>query len=171
MDDPREAFRNAVGRLADQWLTAGLPSHQEMEREAKRLGQLRDQLNVLGLWEHPPTMLTATLDDGLGQGLAIIENFAAMIGLNLVALGLMQAPDAIIDACSHYQPDYLGLTILQFDSEDDLKTIAAHLPTRTTIVAGGPVYSGDADFARRTGTHYAAKNVADFLGFMVRTSG
>ena len=108
-------------------------------------------------------MVTATLDDGLGQGLAIIEKYAVAVGIRLIPLGLMQTPEAVIDACRRHQPDFLGLTILQFDTEDDLTCIANHLPRKTRIVAGGPVFAGDPDFAGRTGTHYAAKNVADFL--------
>jgi hypothetical protein len=81
----------------------------------------------------------------------------------------MQTPEAVMDACRLYQPDFLGLTILQFDTEDDLTCIASHLPGKTRIVAGGPVFSGDPDFAGRTGTHFAAKNVAFFLRYMLDT--
>jgi hypothetical protein len=62
------------------------------------------------------------------------------------------------------------LTVLQFDSEDDLAAIAKQLPGNTRLVAGGPVFAGDRDFAGRTGTHYAARNVADFLQFMLDTA-
>ena len=112
-------------------------------------------------------MVTATLDDGLGQGLAVIEKYAAIIGMRLISLGLLQTPEAIIAVCHRDQPDYLGITVLQFDSEDDLITIAEKLPPITRIVAGGPVFSADPEFAERTGTHYAAKNVAYFLRFML----
>jgi methylmalonyl-CoA mutase cobalamin-binding subunit len=112
-------------------------------------------------------MMTASLDDGLGQGLAVIEMYAVTIGMRLISLGLMQTPGAIIDACHRHRPDYLGLTILQFDSEDDLTAIAKKLPANTRLVAGGPVFVGDRDFAGRTGIDYAAKNVADFLQYML----
>ena len=108
-----------------------------------------------------------TIDDGLGQGLAVIEKYAIAIGIRLISIGLMQTPVAIVDACRHHQPEYLGLTVLQFDTEGDLTKIASHLPDKTRIVAGGPVFGGDADFASRTGTHYAAKNVAAFLRYML----
>jgi methylmalonyl-CoA mutase cobalamin-binding subunit len=107
------------------------------------------------------------LDDGLGQGLAVIEKYATTIGIRLVSLGLLQTPETIVAACHRDQPDYLGMTVLQFDSEDDLTFIAGNLPPKTRIVAGGPVFSADPEFAERTGTHYAAKHVAYFLRFML----
>ncbi len=171
MDDPHNAFRDAVGRLTSQWLAVGLPSRQGLDEAAGELECLRERLNVQGIWEDPPCMVTATLDDGLGQGLAVIERYAIAIGIRLISLGLMQPPEAIIDACLRHQPDYLGLTILQFDTEDDLTCIANHLPRKTRIVAGGPVFTGEPDFAGRTGTHFAAKNVADFLRFMLDAVG
>lgn len=167
MDDSQNAFRDAVGKLSRRWLEAGLPSRQGLDVSARKLEHLREHLNVQGLWACSPSMVTATLDDGLGQGLAVIETFATAIGMRLIRLGLMQTPEAIIDACRRHQPDFLGLTILQFDTEDHLISIASRLPRKTRIVAGGPVFAGDPDFADRTGTHYAAKNVADFLQFML----
>ena len=167
MDDAYNAFRAAVGSLASQWLEKGLPSRQGLDEAAKNLEELRGRLHVNGLWENPPSMVTATLDDGLGQGVAVIEKFALAAGIRLISLGLMQTPEAIIDACQSHQPEYLGLTILQFDTEDDLIRIARNLPRKTRIVAGGPVFAGDPDFADRTGTHYAAKNVAYFLRYLL----
>ncbi len=170
MEDANLVFRVAVGRLARQWMASGLPSRQVLDEAAGKLAHLRKRLKVSGIWVQPPSMVTATLDDGLGQGLAVIEQYAVAIGIRLVSLGLMQRTEAVIEACRRHQPDFLGLTILQFDTEDDLRRIANHLPRKTRIVAGGPVFGGDPDFADRTGTHYAAKNVADFLRFMLETS-
>jgi methylmalonyl-CoA mutase cobalamin-binding subunit len=168
-NDAYSAFRVAVGNLASQWIATGLPSRQGLEEAAGSLVCLRERLKVKGIWNKPPFMVTATLDDGLGQGLAIIEKYAVAVGIRLISLGLMQRPEAVIDACCRHQPEFLGLTILQFDTEDDLTCIANHLPRKTRIVAGGPVFDGDPDFASRTGTHYAAKNVADFLRYMLET--
>lgn len=170
-EHPRNTFRETVDSLAGQWLAKGLPSRQGLYEAAGKLDRLRERLKVQGLWEMPPLMVTATLDDGLGQGLSVIETFAAAIGMRLISLGLMQSRGAIIDACRLHQPDYLGLTILQFDTEDDLTIIAGNLPRKTRIVAGGPVFAGDSDFADRTGTHHVAKNVAAFLRFMLNTAG
>lgn len=167
MDNPIDTFRYAIDKLAGGWISSGLPSHQEVDQAADRLLSLRDKFGIQGLWALPPVMVTATLDDGLGQGLAVIEKYASTIGIRLISLGLMQTPEAIIAACHREQPDFLGMTVLQFDSEDDLIDIATNLPPKTRIVAGGPVFSGDPEFAERTGTHYAAKHVAYFLRFML----
>lgn len=167
MEEAYKAFRAAVGSLANQWIETGLPSRQGLDEAAGNLACLRERLKVNGICDQSPSMVTATLDDGLGQGLAIIENYAVAVGIRLIPLGLMQTPEAVIGACRRHHPDYLGLTILQFDTEDDLTCIANHLPRKTRIVAGGPVFAGDPDFAGRTGTHYAAKTVAHFLKFML----
>jgi methylmalonyl-CoA mutase cobalamin-binding subunit len=169
MHEAYNAFRAAVGSLVSQWIEKGLPSRQGLDEAAGNLEDMRGRLHVNGLWEDPPSMVTATLDDGLGQGLAVIEKFAIAVGIRLISLGLMQNPEAIIDACQSHRPEYLGLTLLQFDSEDDLIRIAKNLPLKTRIVAGGPVFAGDPDFADRTGTHYAAKNVAYFLRYLIDT--
>lgn len=167
MNHAYKIFRDAVCEVADEWLADGLPSRQVLEESAVRLLRLRQELKIPGIWEHSPCMVTATLDDGLGQGLGIIEKFAAAIGIRLISLGLLQSAAAIVDTCRDEDSDFLGMTILQFDTEEELTAIAGQLPTRTRIVAGGPAFSGDPDFADRTGTHYAARNVAEFLRFML----
>ncbi|WP_155305410.1 cobalamin-dependent protein [Desulfosarcina widdelii] len=167
MNDGYKIFRDAVRETADGWLADGLPSRQVLEESAARLRNFRKQMQIQGLWEKPPCMVTATLDDGLGQGLEIIEKFADAIGMRLVCLGLLQPAAAVVDACLDEEPDFLGMTILHFDTEEELTTIAAQLPQKTRIVAGGPAFTGDPDFADRTGTHYAAKNVAAFLRLML----
>jgi methylmalonyl-CoA mutase cobalamin-binding subunit len=166
-DSSYNPLREAAQQLVDSWCVSGLPSRQQLDAAFNHLNGLRERLNISGLWERSPTMVTATLDDGIGQGLAVIENCAAAIGIRLISSGLMRSPEAISDACRRHQPDWLGVTVLQFDSEDDLKWIAQRLPCRTRIVAGGPVFSADPGFAQRTGVYYAARNVADFLQFML----
>lgn len=170
MQKPMTSFRDTVKNLAEQWLANGLPSRQGLEETAQELVALRERHSLPGIWVESPTMLTATLDDGLGQGLSVIEHFAAAIGLRPFRLGLMQAPEVIIDACRQHQPDFLGLTILHFDTEEELREITNNVPPQTRIVAGGPVFTGDPEFAERTGTHFAARNVADFLLFMLTSA-
>lgn len=170
MDRSIKAFRTAVKQLADKWLLVGLPSKEKLDEAARKLDQLRRQLSIPGIWAQPPTLATATIDDGLGQGLAVIEAFVRAIGMQVIQIGLMKRPEEIVAACNQYNPHFLGLTVLQFDTEEELRFISNRLPKRTRIVAGGPVFTGDPDFAQRTGTHYAAKNVADFLRFMLDVS-
>ncbi len=170
MNDAVDKYREVIDQRAHAWISSGLPSRQVLDETADGLLDLRNRLNIHGLWASPPLMLTSTMDDGLGHGLAVIEKYATCIGIRVVSLGLMQSPQAIIAACQQELPDYLGMTVLQFDSEDDLAAIAEKLPPKTRIIAGGPVFSGDPEFAERTGIHYAAKNVAYFLRFMLDAS-
>ena len=121
-----------------------------------------------GLWDNPPLMITATLDDGLGQGLEVIRMFSETAGLEIIDLGLLVTPEKIITACKKNNPDLLGLTVLQFDSEEDILMISKNLPSKTKIISGGPVFTADPEFARRTGIHFAAKNVAYFIRFLLR---
>ncbi len=113
-------------------------------------------------------MITATLDDGLGQGLEIIRMFSETTGLEIIDLGLLVTPEKIITACEKNNPDLLGLTVLQFDSEEDILMISRNLPSKTKIIAGGPVFMADPEFARRTGIHFTAKNVAWFIRFLLQ---
>ena len=165
--DPKCIFRETVAALSTEWCETGLPGRQSLDEAVADLSNLRAKLNVQGLWEEQPTMVTATLDDGIGQGLAVIESFAAAIGIRLIPLGLMQAPQRVIDACHDHQPDLLGFTVLQYDTEDDIVSIVKNLPTKTRVVAGGPVFIGDPDFAGRTGIHHWARNVASFMQLML----
>jgi methylmalonyl-CoA mutase cobalamin-binding subunit len=162
-----QSFQAAVRGLAEQWQAEGLPSRQGLDESAAKLRSLRRQLRVPGIRERPPCMVTATLDDGLGQGLAVIENYSESIGMRLVSLGLMQTPDVVVAACCKHQPDYLGLTVLQYDTEEALIEISNRLPAATRIIAGGPVFVGDPDFAARTGIDIVARSVADFLLIML----
>lgn len=120
------------------------------------------------LWDNPPLMITATLDDGLGQGLEIIRMFSETAGLEIIDLGLLVTPEKIITACEKNNPDLLGLTVLQFDSEEDILMISRNLSSKTKIIAGGPVFTADPEFARRTGIHFTAKNVAYFIRFLLQ---
>jgi methylmalonyl-CoA mutase cobalamin-binding subunit len=167
LENSLSEFRQAVGDSARQWQAEGLPSRQVLEETAVKWVCLRNRLKIQGIFLQPPCMVTATLDDGLGQGMGIIEKYAAAIGMRLISLGLMVSPPVIVDACRRHRPEFLGMTILQFDSEEDLRSISENLPGNTRIIAGGPVFRADPAFAARTGTHYAARNVADFLRFML----
>jgi len=127
----------------------------------------REDAGISGLWPHPPLMATATIDDGFGQGLAIIHKFAEAVGLSVHPIGLMLEPDVIIDVCRSLRPAILGLTVLQFDSEETIAYIAGHLPAETKIIAGGPVFSADPEFADRAGVHSVAAHAGDFLEYLV----
>lgn len=163
-------FRRDVESLAAQWQTFGLPSRAGLEAAGKELLALRQAAKSDGLWKNPPLMVTATLDDGLGQGLMIIHQFAEAVGMRLKPLGLMRPPAHIIAACRKENPDFLGLTVLQFDSETDLAVITRDLPRKTRLICGGPIFNADPELARRCGVHFTARDVGAFLEILLTLS-
>jgi len=145
-----------------------LPSRSGLEKAAEDLREWKRKTGVSGLWDNPPLMMTATLDDGLGHGLEVIRMFSEAAGLDIIELGLLATPEKIITACKKHKPDLLGLTVLQFDSEENILMISRNLPSKTKIIAGGPVFLADPGFARRTGIHFTAKNITYFIRFLLQ---
>jgi len=156
-----------VSDLLQQWFRRGKPSREDYLEGARKLEALRRQSAWGGLWPQPPLMITATLDDGWGHGLEIIEALAASVGVAVHSLGVLQSPETIVQACRERQPDLLGLTVLQFDSDDALIRITRSLPPVTTLIAGGAAYRYDPEFAERTGTHAVARDGIAFLRFLL----
>ncbi|MFZ7126204.1 MAG: cobalamin-dependent protein [Desulfobacterales bacterium] len=112
-------------------------------------------------------MLTATIDDGWGHGLDVIERVAEAAGVRVRRIGLLRTALEILDECRKQEPDLLGLTVLQFDSDDTVDAIVRGLPARTLLVAGGAAYRYDPDFAARTGTRRVARDGSGFLRFLL----
>ena len=160
-------MRDRVTDLLQQWSRRGKPTREDYLAMARELEAVRRQSEWGGLWPQPPLMLTATLDDGWGHGLDIIEALAAAVGVAVHSLGVLQAPATIVQACRERQPDLLGLTVLQFDSDDALIHITGSLPPATTLIAGGAAYRYDPEFAERTGTHAVARDGIAFLRFLL----
>jgi len=167
MIEPQIKFRKRLTNLLDYWKKTGFPSRAELMSTGKELLKWKTQNQIKGIWEKSPLMVTATKDDGLGQGLQVIHLYAEVAGIRIKSLGLLQTPQQIIETCREVQPDFLGLTVLQFDSEEDLTAICTNLPPETRVVAGGPIFKADPDLAHRAGVHYAAKNVAAFLEYLL----
>ncbi len=166
MTDTYDRFREKLNDLCLQWRN-GLPGRQTLLAQADDLAHWKQRQGVTALWSTPPRMVTATIDDGIGQGISMINRYARLLGLELTDLGLLQPPQAIAAACRRIQPAWLGLTVLQLDSEDDLHAIATRLPAMTQIIAGGPALVIDPDMAARTGVHHTARNLAAFLDIML----
>ncbi len=112
-------------------------------------------------------MATATIDDGWGHGLDVIERLAEAAGVRVERLGCLVPAARIAAHCRRHRPDLLGLTVLQFDADDAVAGIVQRLPPETTLVAGGAAYRYDPDFAHRTGTPHVARDGAAFLRFLV----
>lgn len=159
----RTRLHELVARLQDK----GRPARTELLAAAEEILQWKTENQVAGLWADPPLMVTATLDDAMGHGLDLIHQYAELAGLKVQALGLLQSAETVAAACREMHPALLGLTMLQFDSEEDLIQIARNIPETTRIVAGGPVFKADPDLAQRAGIHRVAVDAADFLNFLL----
>lgn len=162
-----DSLRGKLSQLVQTWQTQGLPSREALLQTAETLTDWKRQAGSSGLWASPPKMVTATLDDGWGQGLALISRYAQIAGLALFPLGLLCPPETVIAQCRRIQPALLGLTVLQFDSEEMIARIRQGLPAHTRIVAGGPVFKADPEFAERAGIDGVATDLAAFLAFLL----
>jgi methylmalonyl-CoA mutase cobalamin-binding subunit len=161
------AFAREIRRQLDDWRDRGLPGHDGYLAAAHRLTNWRRRHGTAGLWRRPPTLVTATLDDAMGHGLAVIEAVAEAAGLNVLPLGVMRSVETIAGACRRTRPDLLGLTVLQFDTEPDLADLCRRLPPKTRVVAGGPVFTGDPELAQRCGVHASPRHAAAFLAYLL----
>jgi methanogenic corrinoid protein MtbC1 len=130
----------------------------------------RNQAGAGGLWPHPPRMVTATVDDAMGQGLELIHGVARMTGIDLHPLGLLIPPEDIVSACRKIEPRWLGMTILQFDSEPIIADIRKSLPAATQLIAGGPLFRADPELAERCGIDAVLPSAAAFAAYLLEDS-
>jgi hypothetical protein len=166
-DTERDLLKNRLAEMVTELRAGGKPSRAALSDAAEEIQQWKEANRIGGLWTQPPLMVTATLDDAMGHGLDLIHRYAELAGLRVRALGLLQAADTVAAVCRELVPGLLGLTVLQFDTEDDLALIARSIPAATRIVAGGPVFKADPEFARRVGIHRVASDAADFLSYLL----
>ena len=162
-----ETLRNRLQKLVADMQTKGRPARTELAAAVADIRRWKAEQCTEGLWPEPPLMVTGTLDDAMGHGLDLIHQYAEVAGLQVKPLGLLQTPDAIVAVCRDLEPMLLGLTVLQFDTEEDLAFIAGSIPETTKIVAGGPVFRADPDLAHRVGIHRVAVDAVDFLKFLL----
>lgn len=156
--------------LADRWSSSGLPVYSQLMDDAEALERIRKTMGLTGLWDVPPLMVTATMDDGIGQGIRIIERFAGLAGLRVLPIGLTVARERIAAECWRHRPALLGVTVLQTDSEEDLCWIRHSLPDETRLVAGGAAFRADPDLAGRCGVDFMARDVAAFIRYLLPTA-
>jgi hypothetical protein len=161
-------LRERLVHLISEWKTIGRPTRTGYQSAAEAIIHWRKKNSISGLWKVPPVFVTATIDDGWGHGLQLIQLWAKAVGLKVQPLGLLVKPEEIIRKCRRLNPDLLGMTILQFDSEDDLIFITQNLPSKTFVIAGGPVFGADPQLAERAGIHFVAGNAAEFVAFMLK---
>jgi methanogenic corrinoid protein MtbC1 len=164
---PHTLLRRRLERLLKDWQTQGMPGRHSLHAQAREVAAWKTANAIESLWTEARRMATATLDDAWGHGLQTIEVYAALAGLEVHSLGLQQPPERIIAACNRLRPLILGLTVLQFDSEDNLALICRSLPAETLTVVGGPIFRADPELAERAGVDYVARHVGDFLQYLL----
>jgi methylmalonyl-CoA mutase cobalamin-binding subunit len=167
VNDSKHLLRNRLVHLLAHWQKTGTPTRSGFQEAAEEIIRWKKKNGITGLWENPPTLVTATIDDAWGHGLAVIHLWAKAAGMKIHAMGLLKTPEEIITKCRKLQPDFLGMTILQFDTEDDLAMITRNLPTKTCCIVGGPIFKADPELASRAGVHMVAGNAADFLAVLL----
>ncbi|MDY6903484.1 MAG: hypothetical protein SWH61_02255 [Thermodesulfobacteriota bacterium] len=138
---PRSVLRASLTTFLQKLDANPGMSGSEMLATARSMLDLKQDQGIDGIFAIPPRMMTATLDDGIGQGLILIHCLAELAGVVLTPLGLMQTPETIITECRHRQPDILGLTVLQYETEEMLcDELIPQLPGDVTVILGGPVF-------------------------------
>lgn len=163
----KKEMQAIIRSLVARWRQEGLPGYDALAAEAQALTTLGERPDTRPLWKAPPLLLTATLDDVLGQGLAVIHLYADAVGLRRRHLGLTISADAIIEACRAERPALLGMTVLQFDSEEDLARIRLEIPRSTRMVCGGPLFKADPDLTERCGIDFVARDLGSFLEYLL----
>jgi methanogenic corrinoid protein MtbC1 len=168
LENKNQLLRERLIHLLSEWETIGRPTRTGFQSAAEKIIQWKKKNRISGLWEIPPVLVTATIDDGWGHGLQLIGLWAKAMGFKVQSLGLLVSPEEILRKCLQIHPDFLGMTVLQFDTEDDLILIVRNLPSKTLVIAGGPVFSADPELADRIGVHFVARNAAEFIAYMLK---
>ena len=167
MSSPVIQFKQKLTDFIRDCEKNGLPGRNALLDTAKALQSWKQKNNLKGLWSISPLFLTATLDDAWGHGLDLIESYARVLGLRVVRLGLLMSAEEVIASCRKMKPDYLGMTVLQFDSEEDLCQVGCHLPEKTELIVGGPIFKADPDIAANAHVRFVAKDITDFVTFFL----
>lgn len=169
MSPSSSLLREKLSCLVREWQVNGTPSKYAFEFIVSDLFEWKGTNEISsGLWLTPPTMITATLDDFVGQGIETIECFAKFAGIDVTPLGVMQPPEKIVEQCNQQRPTFLGLTVLRTFVFEDLIYIGHNIPSSTLlIVGGGPCLQSEPEIATQANLHLVAKDVKDFIEFLL----
>lgn len=165
--EPHKAFQDYIRQLVWQWENEEKPSHESLVQAGKSLCAYREKLGIPGLFDPGLQLYTATLDDAIGKGISVIEALGKGAGLMVTRIGLMAKPSTIISVCSRDKPHLLGLSVLQPDTEEELRRIRDEIPQCTRILAGGPVFSFDPEIKDRAGLDLGATSGTGFLQYLL----
>ncbi len=160
-----EDFKKHALEMTNRWRLGGRPGRWQALRDLEALDDIRRSVTPSSSPppEAFPLVYMATVDDGWGHGLDVIEAAARAMGARTVRLGLLCSAERIFEACTREPPHILGLTVLHGESEPVVTRIVQGIRPPTRVWAGGPVFRWDPDFARRTGIHDVVEDVGAFL--------
>ncbi len=160
-------LRAKLLELLEEWKANKFASRYEIEQSGHDLLEWKTSNRISGIWNESPLMITATLDDALGQGIELIQLFAQAAGMEVIPLGICRPATAIITECKKHLPDLLGLTVLRSDVEEDLIFIGQSIPSKTRLIAGGGPLLSDAEIIRDARICFVAKDIASFVRYML----
>jgi methylmalonyl-CoA mutase cobalamin-binding subunit len=161
-------LRTILNELVNQWQNDPTVSWYQIYQVGEKLLAWKTQNRIAGIWKQSPKMITATMDDAIGQGLKMIHLFSRIAGMDIEPLGLMQSKETIIDACNYQLPDFLGMTILQYDTEEILNTIIPQFPKKMCILVGGPIFKMIPENELQHKKYTSFNSICDYLNFLLQ---
>jgi len=163
----RLKLRKIISEFVNTWQNDPTTSWTQIYTIGETLLEWKTQNNINGLWDITPIMMTATIDDAIGQGLKMIHLFSCLAGIDIISLGLMQSKETIIERCQKQHADFLGMTILQFDTESVLNTIIPKIPEKMCVLVGGPIFKTIPKKELHEKKYVPFNNICDYLTFLL----
>jgi len=160
-------LRKILNEFVNQWQNDPKISWTQIYHIGEKLLEWKTQKGIAGIWKKSPKMITATMDDSLGQGLKMIHLFSRIAGIDIMPLGLMLSEETIIDACNNQFPDFLGMTILQYDTEKVLNSMIQKFPDKMNILVGGPIFKAIPRNELQNKKYISFNNVSNYLEFLL----
>ena len=168
MDNQSLLLRKKIRDMISHWDKSSVkPSWTELYAEGKKLLSWKNSRGIKSIWSESPLLITATLDDGLGNGLKLIHLYSEIAGIDYIHAGLMMTAEEIIEECIKKEPDILGLTILRSDMDEEFEEICRNIPEKTRIVAGGSIINSDPGFGECERGYFPAENALSFIKYLM----
>jgi len=162
----RIGFRKKLEKTLNEWHLHGVPPRYELRSVISDLRNWRENVGVSSLWDQPPLMVSATLDDGWGLGIETIESCARAVGICVYSIGLMIPAQDLIRTCHEMRPDLLALTMLHSDTEPVLEQVCTAVAGMSRVVVGGAGAAGNPRLEQRLDI-MVAKDISDFLELLL----
>lgn len=167
MSSPSDNLKTKVRSVLADLSGVSRPSRQQLVESAAEIREWRLSRGTESAWPFPVRLATATIDDGFGHGIALIGQWADALGATVIPLGLLLSPEAIIKGCTEHRPHLLGITVLQFDTEEAVRKIHDGIAPTVRIIAGGPLFNADPEMAERAGIDAVFRDAPAFAAYLL----